>query len=98
MSGSPKNNFVGIEVAMTTMRGVVISAFHETIASRSGLSAREPDHRDHELTADCGIRRPDSVGSIPGWSIGKRIASRFPRDSLTAQDHIHAELMQATGL
>ena len=37
MSGSSKNNFAGIEVAMTTMRGVVISEAGETIASREAV-------------------------------------------------------------
>jgi glucokinase len=102
MSGSPKNNFAGIEVAMTTMRGVVISEAGETIASRDAVY--EPENLISAITElTAGLRESgelDSVGlAIPGLVNRETdrvlISTGLP---FTAQDHIHAELMQATGL
>ena len=102
MSGSSKNNFAGIEVAMTTMRGVVISEAGETIASRDAVY--EPENLISAITElTSGLRGSgelDSVGlAIPGLVNRETdrvlISTGLP---FTAQDHIHAELMQATGL
>jgi glucokinase len=102
MSGSPQNNFAGIEVAMTTMRGVVISEAGETIASREAVY--EPENLISAITElTAGLRESgelDSVGlAIPGLVNRETdrvlISTGLP---FTAQNHIHAELMQATGL
>ena len=102
MSGSSKNNFAGIEVAMTTMRGVVISEAGETIASREAIY--EPENLISAITElTSGLRESgelDSVGlAIPGLVNRETdrvlISTGLP---FTAQAHIHSELMQATGL
>ncbi|HEX3231061.1 MAG TPA: hypothetical protein VHQ95_18935, partial [Pyrinomonadaceae bacterium] len=69
MSASPQNNFAGIEVAMRTMRGVVISEAGETIASREAVY--EPENLISAITElTAGLRESgelDSVGlAIPG--------------------------------
>ena len=78
MSGNSKNNFAGIEVAMTTMRGVVISEAGETIASRDAIY--EPENLISAIAdlycrtcAKPGISTP-SASRFRGWSIAKRIA------------------------
>src|SRR4029079_11885723 len=101
MSGSSQNNFAGIEVAMTTMRGVVISEAGETIASREAVY--EPENLISAITElTSGLRGSgelDSVGlAIPGLVNRETdrvlISTGLP---FTAQAHIHDELMQATG-
>ena len=87
---------------MTTMRGVVISEDGKTIASRE--AAYEPDNLISAITElTAGLRESgeiDSVGlAIPGLVNRETdrvlISTGLP---FTAQDHIHAELMEATGL
>jgi len=96
------NNFAGIEVALDTMRGVVVNENGEIIDRRE--SSYEPEHLIKaivELTA--GLRQTaelKSVGlAIPGLVNRETdrvlISTGLP---FTAQQHIHAELMQATGL
>ena len=102
MSGNSKNNFAGIEVAMRTMRGVVISEAGETLASRE--ANYEPENLISAITdLTAGLREVadlKSVGlAIPG--LVNRETDRVLYSTglpFTAQDHIHAELMQATGL
>jgi glucokinase len=102
MSASSKNNFAGIEVAMTTMRGVVISEAGETVANREAVY--EPENLISaitELTAGLGESGElNAVGlAIPGLVNRETdrvlISTGLP---FTAQKHIHSELMQATGL
>jgi len=102
MSGNSKKNFAGIEIAVTTMRGVVISETGETIASRD--SSYEPENLIGAITdLTEGLRETGdlkSVGlAIPG--LVNRETDRVIFSTglpFTAQDHIHAELVQATGL
>ena len=102
MPGTSKINFAGIEVAQTTMRGVVLSETGETI------SAREATYQPENLIkaiADLagGLREAGelkSVGlAIPGLVNRETDRVLFSTGlPFTAQDHIHAELMEATGL
>jgi glucokinase len=96
------NNFAGIEVALATMRGVVISDAGETINRHE--STYEPEKLIAaivDLTAalrEAGELK--SVGvAIPGLVNRETdrvlISTGLP---FTAQEHIHSELMQATGL
>ncbi|HEU5235854.1 MAG TPA: ROK family protein [Pyrinomonadaceae bacterium] len=102
MSGNSKKNFAGIEVAVTTMRGVVISESGETIASRD--STYEPENLIGAITdLTEGLRETGdlkSVGlAIPG--LVNRETDRVIFSTglpFTAQDHIHAELIEKTGL
>ena len=102
MPTNSENNFAGIEVALDTMRGVVVNENGEIIDRRE--SSYEPEHLIKaivELTA--GLRQTaelKSVGlAIPGLVNRETdrvlISTGLP---FTAQQHIHAELMQATGL
>lgn len=102
MSGSSKNNFAGIEVAMTTMRGVVISEAGETIASREAVY--EPENLISAITElTAGLRETGELNSV-GLAIPGLVNRETDRVLIstglpfTARDHIHAELMQATGL
>jgi glucokinase len=102
MSGNSKKNFAGIEVAVTTMRGVVISESGETIASRD--STYQPENLIGAITdLTEGLRETGdlkAVGlAIPG--LVNRETDRVIFSTglpFTAQDHIHAELIEATGL
>jgi glucokinase len=102
MSGNSMNNFAGIEVAMTTMRGVVISEAGETIASRDAVY--EPEHLIKAITdLTAGLREAGEIKSvglaIPGLVNRETDRVLFSTGlPFTAQEHIHAELMQATGL
>ena len=102
MPTNSENNFAGIEVALDTMRGIVVNENGEIIDRRE--SSYEPEHLIKaivELTA--GLRQTaelKSVGlAIPGLVNRETdrvlISTGLP---FTAQQHIHAELMQATGL
>jgi glucokinase len=102
MSVSSKNNFAGIEVAMTTMRGVVISEAGETIASRE--ATYEPENLISAITElTAGLRESGELGSV-GLAIPGLVNRETDRVLIstglpfTARAHIHAELMQATGL
>jgi len=87
---------------MTTMRGVVISEAGETIASRDAVY--EPENLISAITdLTNGLRESGelkSVGlAIPGLVNRETDRVLFSTGlPFTAQDHIHAELMQATGL
>ena len=102
MSGNSQNNFAGIDVQRTTMRGVVISETGETIASRDSIY--EPEHLIQAITdLTAGLREAgdlNSVGlAIPGLVNRETDRVLFSTGlPFTAQEHIHAELMQKTGL
>jgi len=96
------NNFAGIEVALATMRGVLISEAGEVIGRRE--STYEPENLISAI-ADLTKSLRES-GAIK--SVGVAIPGLVNRETdrvlistglpFTAQEHIHAELMQATGL
>jgi glucokinase len=102
MPSSPKINFAGIEVAQTTMRGVVVSESGEAITSREATYKPEDLIKTiAELTS--GLREAGelkSVGlAIPGLVNRETDRVLFSTGlPFTAQEHIHAELMEATGL
>jgi glucokinase len=102
MPENSPNNFAGIEVALATMRGVLISAAGEVIGRRE--STYEPENLIKAIadltTALRESGEAKSVGlAIPGLVNRETdrvlISTGLP---FTAQEHIHAELMQATGL
>lgn len=96
------NNFAGIEVAVATMRGVLISETGEVIGRRD--STYEPENlitAIADLTA--ALREAGEIRSV-GLAIPGLVNRETDRVLIstglpfTAQEHIHAELMQATGL
>lgn len=87
---------------MTTMRGVVISEAGGTIASREAVY--QPEHLIKAITdLTAGLREAGELKSV-GLAIPGLVNRETDRVLIstglpfTAQDHIHAELMQATGL
>jgi len=102
MPENSPNNFAGIEVALATMRGVLISAAGEVIGRRE--STYEPETlikaiadlttalRESGETKSVGLAIPGLVNRETDRVL---ISTGLP---FTAQEHIHAELMQATGL
>ena len=96
------NNFAGIEVALAAMRGVLISEAGEVIGRSE--STYEPENLISAIADLTKALRESgeikSVGvAIPGLVNRETdrvlISTGLP---FTAQEHIHAELMQATGL
>ncbi len=96
------NNFAGIEVAMKTMRGVLISEAGQTLDRRE--SKYEPESLIKSITDLAGELRKSgeikSVGlAIPGLVNRETdrvlVSTGLP---FTAREHIHSELMEATGL
>src|SRR5215831_5844802 len=95
-------NFAGIEVAMRTMRGVLISEGGRPIARRE--SVYEPENLIKSI-ADLARGLQES-GEIK--AVGLAIPGLVNRETdrvlvstglpFTAREHIHAELMEATGL
>jgi len=102
MSNNPQTNFAGIEVAVTRMRGVVISETGAAIDTRE--TTYEPENLVKSITTLTeGLRETGdlkAVGlAIPGLVNRETDRVLFSTGlPFTAQDHIHAELMQATGL
>ena len=102
MPTNGEKNFAGIEVALTTMRGVAISASGKILKRQE--ATYEPDNLIKavaELTRELReVGDIDSVGlAIPG--LVNRETDRVLYSTglpFTAQEHIHAELMQVTGL
>src|SRR6184192_4666429 len=96
------NNFAGIEVAMKTMRGVLISEAGQTLDRRE--SKYEPESLIKSITDLAGELRKSgeikAVGlAIPG--LVNRETDRVLASTglpFTAREHIHSELMEATGL
>src|SRR6184192_3779895 len=96
------NNFAGIEVAMKTMRGVLISEAGQTLDRRE--SKYEPESLIKSITDLAGELRKSgeikSVGlAIPGLVNRETdrvlVSTGLP---FTAREHIHSDLMEATGL
>jgi glucokinase len=102
MPNNSEKSFAGIEVALTTMRGVAISSSGKILKRHEG--AYQPDNLINavaELTRE--LREAgeiDSVGlAIPGLVNRETDRVLFSTGlPFTAQEHIHAELIQATGL
>src|SRR5882724_1273437 len=96
------NNFAGIEVAMTTMRGVLISEGGRTLDHQESKYA--PESLIKSITDLAGELRKageiTAVGlAIPG--LVNRETDRVLASTglpFTAREHIHSELMDATGL
>ena len=102
MPSTSGNNFVGVEVALTNMHGVMISASGEILDRRE--HTYEPEKLIGAITDMTGefakSGNIESVGvAIPGLVNRETdrvlISTGLP---FTAQEHIHAELIQATGL
>ena len=96
------NNFAGIEVALDTMRGVVVTENGEVIDRRE--ASYEPEQLIRAITElTGGLRETAEVKSV-GLAIPGLVNRETDRVLIstglpfTAQQHIHAELMQATGL
>ncbi|MGZ8842138.1 MAG: ROK family protein, partial [Pyrinomonadaceae bacterium] len=98
MPANPKINFAGIEVAQSTMRGVVVSESGEVITSREATYKPEDLIKTiAELTS--GLREAGdlkSVGlAIPGLVNRETDRVLFSTGlPFTAQEHIHAELIE----
>src|SRR5437764_4057808 len=96
------NNFAGIEVAMATMRGVLIAEAGRTLDHQE--SKYEPESLIKSITDLAGELRKSgeikAVGlAIPG--LVNRETDRVLASTglpFTAREHIHSELMEATGL
>ena len=102
MPSKSENNFAGVEVALATMRGVVVSENGEIIDRRD--STYKPENlisAISDLTA--GLREAGEIKSV-GVAIPGLVNRETDRVLIstglpfTAQEHIHAQLMQATGL
>jgi glucokinase len=97
-----QKNFAGIEVAMRTMRGVLISEAGAPIDRRE--STYEPENLIKAIADLAGALQ--ASGEIK--AVGLAIPGLVNRDTdrvlvstglpFTAREHIHAELMEATGL
>jgi glucokinase len=102
MPADSKNNFAGIEVALRQVRGVVISDSGAVIASNE--STYEPENLIHAVTELTGALRETSELNCVGLAIPGLVNRETDRVLMstglpfTAQDHIHSELVQATGL
>ena len=102
MPDNSETNYAGIEVAPTTMRGVVISAAGDVIARRE--STYQPENLIGEIAnlvtglSEAGPIKSVGLG-IPGLVNRETdrvlISTGLP---LAARDDIHSELMTATGL
>jgi len=96
------NNFAGIEVALATMRAVLLSSSGEVLARHE--SQYEPENLINAIADLTHSLREfgeiQSVGlAIPGLVNRETdrvlISTGLP---FTAQEHIHSQLMEATGL
>lgn len=102
MPTNGEKNFAGIEVALTTLRGVALSSSGKILKRQE--STYQPDNLISavaELTRELGeAGEISSVGlAIPGLVNRETDQVLFSTGlPFTAQQHIHAELMQATGL
>lgn len=102
MPNNAENNFAGVEVALTTMRGVVISGNGEIIERQE--AAYQPENLISAIAdLTSGLREAGEIKSV-GLAIPGLVNRETDRVLMstglpfTAQQHIHAELMQATGL
>src|SRR5437764_11838959 len=102
MPEKSENNFAGIEVAMKTMRAVLISETGQTLDRRE--SRYEPESLIKSITDLAGELQ--TAGEIK--SVGLAIPGLVNRETdrvlvstglpFTAREHIHSDLMEATGL
>src|SRR5438094_1057455 len=102
MPTNGEKTFAGIEVALTTMRGVAISASGKILKRHEAMY--EPDNLIKavaELTRELGeVGKIDSVGlAIPGLVNREtdRVLFSTGLPSVVRAD-LHGELMKATGL
>ena len=102
MPSTSGNNFVGIEVAVTEMRGVIISGRDEI------LDRQERSYQPAKLISAITDMTREFAKSGQIESVGVAIPGLVNRETdrvlistglpFTAEEHIHAELMQATGV
>ena len=102
MPNNTGTNFAGIEVAPTTMRGVVISSAGEVIGRRD--AAYQPENLIGEIAnLVTGLRETGPIKSV-GVGIPGLVNRETDRVLIStglpsaARDDIHSELMKATGL
>src|SRR6267143_680640 len=102
MPSNPESNFAGIEVASTTMRGVVISAAGEVIARRD--ATYQPENLIGEIAQlVTGLRDAGPIKSV-GIAIPGLVNRETDRVLISTglpsmvRDDLHSELMKATGL
>jgi glucokinase len=95
-------NFAGIEVAPTTMRGVVVSAAGDVILRRD--SSYEPENLIGEIAKlVSGLQEAGTIKAV-GLGIPGLVNRETDRVLIStglpsaARDDIHSELMKATGL
>ena len=102
MPENSQPNFAGIEVALRTLRGVLVSADGRTLDRRE--AAYEPDELIKAVTDLTGTLQKagkiESVGlAIPGLVNRETdrvlVSTGLP---FTAREHIHSDLIEATGL
>src|ERR1043166_675219 len=102
MPENSQQNFAGIEVALKSLRGVLLSADGRVLARRA--SAYEPDELIKAIAALTDQLKQsgqiNSVGlAIPGLVNRETdrvlVSTGLP---FTAREHIHSDLMNATGL
>jgi glucokinase len=102
MPETAETNYAGIEVAATTMRGVVISAAGEVIAQRE--ATYQPENLIGEIAnLVAGLREIGPIKAV-GLGIPGLVNRETDRVLIStglpsaARDDIHSELMKATGL
>ena len=102
MPEKSENNFAGIEVAMKTMRAVLISETGQTLDRRE--SRYEPESLIKSITDLAGELRNSGEIKAVGLAIPGLVNRETDRVLVstglpfTAREHIHSELMEATGL
>ncbi len=102
MPDNSESNFAGIEVARTTMRGVVISPAGEVVDRRG--TTYKPENLIGEIAnLVTGLREAGPIKSV-GLGIPGLVNRETDRVLIStglpsaARDDIHSELMKATGL
>ncbi len=96
------NNFAGIEVALATMRAVLLSGNGEVLSRRE--SPYEPENLISAIADLTNTLRESGEIKCVGVAIPGLVNRETDRVLIstglpfTAQEHIHSELMQATGL
>lgn len=102
MPETTETNYAGIEVAQTTMRGVVISAAGDVIARRE--ATYQPENLIGEIAnLVTGLSEAGPIKSV-GLGIPGLVNRETDRVLIStglpsaARDDIHSELMKATGL
>jgi len=102
MPETSETNYAGIELATTTMRGVVISAAGDVIAQRA--ATYQPENLIGEIAnLVTGLREAGPIKAV-GLGIPGLVNRETDRVLIStglpsvARDDIHSELMKATGL